>query len=248
MSEPGSVKRARQPRLAELVAASLRDDILSGRLREGDLLPPLDELLADFQVSAPAGREAIRILETEGLITVRRGNQGGAIVRLPGPGRIGYMASLILEAGQCSLDDVGIALRELEARCAALCAGVPDRDSAVVPALRAAIEAETQAADTSAEDAAAARFHQLLVDGCGNAALILAVRALEAVWDGHGADSAESGDDIIAAHREVAELVKGDDLPAVFRAEHDHLVATARYEPRAAAETAVRSERVADTI
>jgi len=73
----------RQPRLAEMVASALRDEILSGSLTEGDTLPRQEDLLADFQVSPPAVREALRILETEGLVSVRRGNVGGAVVHVP---------------------------------------------------------------------------------------------------------------------------------------------------------------------
>ena len=66
-------QRFRQPRVAELVASKLRDDILSGRLKEGDVLPSQETLLAEFGVSPPALREAIHLLETDGLISVRRG-------------------------------------------------------------------------------------------------------------------------------------------------------------------------------
>src|SRR5258707_5212277 len=77
-------RQLRQPRLAELVADELRGQITSGALRDEDMLPKFDELLQEFQVSKPSLREALRILETEGLITVRRGNVGGAIVHAPG--------------------------------------------------------------------------------------------------------------------------------------------------------------------
>src|SRR5258707_617511 len=83
-------------RLDELVADALRDRITGGDLRDGDLLPKQEELLAEFRVSKPSLREALRILETEGLITVRRGNVGGAVVHLPDSDDAGYMIGLIL--------------------------------------------------------------------------------------------------------------------------------------------------------
>ena len=52
-----AVQRFRQPRVAELVASQLRDDILSGRLKEGDVLPSQESLFAEFGVSPPALRE-----------------------------------------------------------------------------------------------------------------------------------------------------------------------------------------------
>ena len=76
-------RQMRQPRVAEVVAARIRARILNGELRVGDLLPPLDELIRDVGSSPASAREAYRILETERLITVRRGNEGGAIVHSP---------------------------------------------------------------------------------------------------------------------------------------------------------------------
>src|ERR1700755_1275124 len=79
-----------QPRLAEMVAALLRERILSGALRDGDPLPRQEDLLKEFGISKPSLREALRILEAEGLITVRRGNRGGALVHVPEAGHAAH--------------------------------------------------------------------------------------------------------------------------------------------------------------
>ena len=59
--------------MAELVARALRQQIVDGRLHDGDRLPKQDELAERFDISGPSVREGLRILEAEGLITVRRG-------------------------------------------------------------------------------------------------------------------------------------------------------------------------------
>jgi DNA-binding FadR family transcriptional regulator len=112
----------RQPRLAEIVAASLRDDILTGKLKEGDSLPRLEDLFAEFRVSLPAIREAMRVLETEGLITVRRGNVGGAVVHLPTAGRTAQMIAMVLQTRGATPGDVSGVLSSTEPVCARLCA------------------------------------------------------------------------------------------------------------------------------
>ena len=61
------------PKTAELVAAQLRRQIVRGDLREGDALPPEATLMEQFAVSRPTLREAFRVLESEALISVRRG-------------------------------------------------------------------------------------------------------------------------------------------------------------------------------
>jgi DNA-binding FadR family transcriptional regulator len=176
----------RQPRLAEMVAASLRARILDGSLAEGDTLPRQEDLLAEFRVSPPAVREALRILETEGLISVRRGNVGGAIVHVPKARGVAYMISLVLQVGNTSLDDVGNALRELEPLCAAMCASRPDRHTTVVPKLRAIVAEQVETIDSVVYyDVPARNFHETLAASCGNDTLILVVGALESLWTAH---------------------------------------------------------------
>ncbi|OSC31637.1 GntR family transcriptional regulator [Mycobacterium vulneris] len=73
----------RVPKAAELVAASLRGQIITGELPADALLPAEAVLMEQFDVSRPTLREAFRILESEALIVVRRGALGGARVKPP---------------------------------------------------------------------------------------------------------------------------------------------------------------------
>ena len=91
------VARIRPPPFADLVAVRLRYDILSGRLKEVDVLPSQEALFSEFGVSPPALREAVHILEADGLISVRRGNVGGAVVHLPSSERTAQMISMVLQ-------------------------------------------------------------------------------------------------------------------------------------------------------
>src|SRR6202048_3694471 len=91
-------QRIRQPRVADIVASRLRDDILSGRLREGDVLTSQEPLFQECGVSPPALREAIHILESDGLVSVRRGNMGGAVVHLPSAERTAQTIGMVLQS------------------------------------------------------------------------------------------------------------------------------------------------------
>ena len=75
----------RSPKTAELVAGTLRRMVVDGQLKEGDFLPNEAELMSHFGVSRPTLREAVRVLESERLVEVRRGSRTGARVRVPGP-------------------------------------------------------------------------------------------------------------------------------------------------------------------
>jgi DNA-binding FadR family transcriptional regulator len=74
----------RAPKTAELIAEMFRSQIRSGALHTGDRMPTEIDLMQRFDVSRPTLREALRMLEHDELIVVRRGARGGATVRAPG--------------------------------------------------------------------------------------------------------------------------------------------------------------------
>ena len=241
------MRQLRQPRLAEIVAASLRDDILNGRLKEGDLLPRQESLFKEFRVSLPAVREAMRILETEGLITVRRGNVGGAVVHLPTPERTAQMISMVLQSRGTTPDDVSGALLYLEPVCARLCAARSDRLTEVVPALRAAIEVQqAQFDDVANWNHNARRFHEAVVATCGNETMIVVIGSLEAIWSAHESfvwDEAQPGDKevppdspmasktrraALRAHEKLADAIEAGTEERAAAVSASHLAATRR--------------------
>jgi DNA-binding FadR family transcriptional regulator len=71
------------PKAAELVAAALRTRILRRELLPGDRLPAESLLMSHYGVSRPTLREALRLLEAQELLEVRRGARGGGVVRQP---------------------------------------------------------------------------------------------------------------------------------------------------------------------
>ena len=140
---PNGKRRPRTPlqqvRIAETVAAELRTRILAAD--EGTTLAKQEDLVDEFGVSYPSIREALRILETEGLISVRRGNVGGAEIRRPDAGSAAYSLGLALQAGRVHLKDLAVALLQVEPMCAAMCANRKDRGRTVIPALNENIAA-----------------------------------------------------------------------------------------------------------
>src|SRR5208283_6127923 len=111
-------QRIRVPKTAELVAAELRRKIVRGELAEGDALPSEATLMAEFAVSRPTLREAFRVLESESLITIRRGAHGGARVKGPDSRMAARYAGLILEYRETTLRDVFDARSVIESECA----------------------------------------------------------------------------------------------------------------------------------
>lgn len=247
------VDQLRQPRVAELVAGSLRADILSGKLKEGDTLPRQEDLLATFGVSPPAVREALRILETEGLIRVRRGNVGGAIVRAPSAEGVAYMVSLVLQSWHTPLEDVGAALRDMEPVCTLLCARRRDRYTTVVPLLRESVEEQTRNIDDAvAFNEASRRFHETLVSQCGSDTLVVVVGALETVWSRHEHQVYEMGPApntarlraALRAHEKLIDAIEAGDESRAVNLARNHLEATQSYTMSREGHTEVVAELV----
>ncbi len=193
--KPAAPARRRQaPRLADVVAAELRERILSGRLREGALLPKQEDLLAEFQVSPPSIREALRILESEGLVTVQRGNVGGAVVHAPSPDNAAFTIASVLQARRVRLEDVATALQAVEPACVAAAAARADRHDAVLPELRE-LHAEERGTlgDPERHRDVARRIHAAFVRAAGNQTLALLAGALEALWAAHARERARAG-------------------------------------------------------
>jgi DNA-binding FadR family transcriptional regulator len=107
-------QHVRVPKTAELVAAHLRRQIVRGELHEGDALPPEAVLMEQFGVSRPTLREAFRVLESEALISVRRGAHGGARVHTPNGDVAARYTALVLEHQHTTLADIHTAHTHLE--------------------------------------------------------------------------------------------------------------------------------------
>jgi len=179
-------RRLSARRTAEIIADELRRQIIDGELADGDVLPRQEVLVEQFDVSLVSLREALRILETEGLVSVRRGNRGGAVVHAPAKASAAYMLGLLLQSDYVPLGDLGTALQELEPMCAALAARRADRADELVPTLREINQAMAESIDDGARFTEIGnQFHDEVVRGCGNHTMIAVVGSLETLWTSH---------------------------------------------------------------
>ena len=86
----------KKTRIHEEVVTQIHELIREGRLKAGDQLPSERELAETFQVSRASVREALRALETHGLIISRTG-MGNFIADLPVESLIAPLAKLLTE-------------------------------------------------------------------------------------------------------------------------------------------------------
>src|SRR5919199_4575182 len=104
----------KQPKAAQRVAERIRAAIRAGELRDGDRLPPERVLIEQFGYSRAIVREALRMLEEEGLITLHAGRNGGAVIRKPGTARLVNAFDMLLRLQMTTQEDFYEARRVLE--------------------------------------------------------------------------------------------------------------------------------------
>jgi DNA-binding FadR family transcriptional regulator len=174
----------RVPKTAELVAAKLRQQIIRGELREGDALQPEAVLMREFGISRPTLREAFRVLESESLISIRRGSRGGARVQTPSEEVAARYTGLLLQHRGVTLGDVHEARTVIEPPAARLLAerAAPDQ----ITELERALAEEKDSLDDPMRFAhTSARFHEQVVELAGNGTLTVLARMLESIVDLH---------------------------------------------------------------
>ncbi|MBF8185461.1 FadR family transcriptional regulator [Nonomuraea sp. K274] len=88
--------RVNVDRVSQVIVDQIKHLIRDGRLSSGDRLPSERELCQRFGVSRVTVREALRVLEASGLVTIKVGSHGGAFLTSPSAERLGAgLADLI---------------------------------------------------------------------------------------------------------------------------------------------------------
>jgi len=113
------------PSAAEAIAETLRRQIID-ELVDGDHIGSAEDLMDRFHVSGPTVRQAMRVLEAEGLIRVRRGNNGGFFAGTPSVDVVSRSASALLRRQGADLADLIAASQLIGPEVARLAAGNPD--------------------------------------------------------------------------------------------------------------------------
>ncbi|HWE65092.1 MAG TPA: GntR family transcriptional regulator [Acidimicrobiales bacterium] len=244
-----STERIRIPKVAEVVAQTLRRRIVIGEYQSGELLPPEGDLMAAFDVARTTIRDAFRVLESEGLLEVRRGGGGGGRVRAPGIGFVASYAGLLLQFEGATLDDVHVGRTYIEAPAVAILARRHD-EPGLMETLRRALEEEAAADDEVSLSQAEGRFHRLVVDLTDNRVLSM-LSAVANRLIGQQVERTqqsaprrkESSDALAEAHRahvHLVELIGRGDAVKAEEFWHRHL--------RSASEHLAHGPRAARTV
>jgi GntR family transcriptional regulator, transcriptional repressor for pyruvate dehydrogenase complex len=206
--------RITAPKAADVLADELRAHIRSGEWPEGLALPTERDLSAQTALSRTTVREALRMLEVDGLIEIRPGRGGGARVRRPAGDELTRQLELFIwgrNIGVEHLHDVRMALEALGAEGAAR--NRTEADLADLVAKTVAVEAAV--GDLTRYLDANLAWHMAVVRASHNELLISFMEVLsQAIHDATeiaAFDSEEVRMSTLRIHRAIlAALVDGD--------------------------------------
>jgi len=214
------VTRVTAPKASDMLAAQLRARIRSGDWGEGSSLPTERNLASQSGLSRASVREALRMLEVDGLIEIRPGRNGGARVRRPaGEGLTRHLELFIWgqNIGFEHLHDVREALEALGAYGAAQARTDRDLEELV---------RKTEAVERAADDVVAyldanLDWHLAVVRASHNPLLVsfmeVLANAIHRSTESDVFDSAEVRASTLRIHRAILDAIIARDADAARR-------------------------------
>lgn len=141
-ARPGDFRFKRPGKLSAVIAGKIRREIVTGTLTSDDQLPPAPELARRFGVGRATVREALRVLEAEGLISILQGASGARVNR-PDAGNLSRQLGYLMQLSSATLQEIFETRRDLESL---LVAGIAEQNAAAFVAdARAALARVGQA-------------------------------------------------------------------------------------------------------
>jgi len=219
------IQRTRAP---QVFAAQLRQMILEGQLRDGDPLPTERELAEQTGVGRSSVREALRTLESEGLISTRPGRGGGAVVRRPALSSMARSIDVFVLGRQVKYSTVLEARQLLETGSASLAARHrSDSDIDQLRQYHQEMVAADAAGDVAAFVDANVAWHIVVNQASGNelvAGFMYGLTGvLRAAIDAVEFNTPELRSETLRSHDRILDAIMRGDGPAAARRMARHL-------------------------
>jgi GntR family transcriptional repressor for pyruvate dehydrogenase complex len=221
----------RSPKTSEVIARDLANYIIDNNLPEGAMLPVEKEMLESLGVGRTTLREALRLLETRGVLVIRAGPKGGPVVRHPVPEQLADALTLILQFEGASLSSIFEARNALEPMLAELAASRITEPE--LRALDATISRMNQfAGDHEVFLEENQRFHSVIARASGSTVLRVFLETLKSLADGStvGVEYTPRRRKAVAdIHHTIADALRAHDGALAAERMHKHLQEAADY-------------------
>ena len=217
----------RTQKASERVALQIVRDIVAGGLRTGDRLPLEVEMVGQYGVSRASLREALRLLEVQGLLHLKPGPGGGPVIGSVTPEHLARTAALYFHLARGTYGQLMAAQVLLEPICAGLAAQNPDRERVLAPLLL-----EADPGDEPGYRQTTIGFHAMVWMLADNPVLTLLTQSVTQLVSDHVVatmDPVELRPSILVEHVELARVIASGDvgesqrmMAVHFEAQHEY--------------------------
>jgi len=164
-------------RVSDQIKDALKNAILNGEFKPGDKLPREDEIAETFKVSKVSVREALRHLETEGIVEKRRGIFGGNFVVQPGISKMHDLMANYYQFGTITPEELLEFAQLIEPTMVSVAVGRRS-DEDLRRMLTNIQEREECLAAGKISGRKITEFHGIIADSCQNQLFSVVIRAL----------------------------------------------------------------------
>jgi DNA-binding FadR family transcriptional regulator len=217
-------------RISHEIVNQIKAAILAGRVKQGDRLPAERDLAEQFGVSRVTVRDALRVLEAAGLVQIRVGARGGAIVTAPGTSRVGEGIANMLLLSTVTPADVTEARSVFELGSIPLMCERATADD-IAALLEICDRSDAALATGDFQVGLSAEFHTRLYRATHNAAIEMIIESFRApllmLLQRAKEVAPEMGHAGAAEHRAVVEAIVDRDVERAHRIMSEHLARTA---------------------
>lgn len=224
----------RPPKAAMLVAQRIVRDIGRAGLRPGDLLPPERAMLETYETGRGTLREALRLLEFQGVIALKPGPGGGPILMNPAATHLASTLQLLMQLNQAPYRMLIEARAALEPVLSRLAAERIDAEALAELAGSVARMREHLGDRDSFRDSAGL-FHDVIAWSSGNVLFAYVVDAVLGILEGTALGIDDPGDrqaTILRAHEEIFAAIAGHDADAAGERMREHIESYASHARR----------------
>ena len=213
-------------RLSDEIVRQITEALFAGKLRAGDKLPTERELAKRFETSRASVREALRSLEHEGLIRIKKGVVGGIFIADVDHRPVAKSLQTLLRLRKVSINHIAEVRLIFEPQTAQLAAERAKSEDLreleeVIQKMSAAIK------DKELPRSYDLRFHQLIARAARNPILEMLAESMLEVASKAITELNPSVDTlrhVLRCHRKVFEAVSNRDGKFAFEAMREHIV------------------------
>jgi len=173
----------RPPKTAMLVAQRIVRDIVRSRMSPGELLPPERVMLEKYATGRGTLREALRLLEFQGVISLKPGPGGGPVLQTPSASHLAGTLMLLMQLNRAPYHVIVEVRNAIEPVISELAAEqISDASLAELAKTVGQMRAEIDDRDSFLE--ANKRFHDIIAWSSGNVLFAYIIDSLLGILDG----------------------------------------------------------------